>query len=399
MPAISISENVFHVGIQDPNRKMFDCVMPTPHGTSYNSYIVRGRDKTALIDTVESAFFEEYLLKLKSVRVDTIDYIVILHTEQDHSGSIHKLLKRYPDAKLVGTTNVAKLMRTHQHISEDRFLIVEEGDVLELGEMSLTFMKIPFAHWPDNTMAFIKESGVLFSSDLFGSHYASERIFATDSYEIKAAALAYYAEIMMPFSPQVKKYAEKVIELKPRMIAPAHGPVWNNPAVVVNKYLTWTSDKVTKTVVIPYVSMHESTALIVDRLTLRLAGRGLSVICRNLGESPESLTVESGHVMVDLAMAAAVVFGIPTVLGGPHPSAAYCAILANALRPKTRFIGMVGSYGWGTKVCETFDSLTSGFKKAKRLTPLLIEGLPTQEDLEKVDAFADELTDMILAME
>ena len=206
MPAITISEGIQYVGVQHPDRKMFDCLMPTPHGTSYNSYFVYGTEKCALIDTVEEDFFDEYISKLQSLDVDTIDYIVILHTEQDHSGSIHKLLDHYPSASLVGTSNVVKLMKSHHHIPEDRFQVVEEDEVLDLGGKSLTFMKIPFAHWPDNTMAFVKESGVLFSSDLFGSHYAFKRVFATDSYEIKAAALAYYAEIMMPFAPQSKIY-------------------------------------------------------------------------------------------------------------------------------------------------------------------------------------------------
>lgn len=397
MPAITISEDIQFVGVQHPDRKMFDCLMPTPHGTSYNSYFVNGKDKNALIDTVDEDFFDEYLAKLQNLGTDTIDYIVILHSEQDHSGSVHKLLEKYPSACLVGTSNVVKLMKSHHHIAEDRFQVVQEGDVLDLGGKSLTFMKIPFAHWPDNTMAYVKECGVLFSSDLFGSHYAFKRVFATDSYEIKAAALSYYAEIMMPFAPQVRKYTEKVVDLKPRMIAAAHGPVWNDPSLIINKYLSWTSENVSKTVVIPYVSMHNSTSIMVDRLMCRLAGRGISVICRNLGDSPDSLAVESGHVMADLATAAAVVFGIPTVLGGPHPSTAYCALLANALHPKTKFIGMIGSYGWGTKVVETFDSLTSGFKKAERLQPILVEGLPTEEDLEKLDEYADLLADKIKA--
>ena len=182
------------------------------------------------------------------------------------------------------------------------------------------------------------------------------------------------------------------------MIASAHGPVWNDPCRIINKYMSWTGDDVNKTVVIPYVSMHNSTSIMVDRLVCRLAGRGISVICRNLGDSPESLAVESGHVMADLVTAAAVVFGIPTVLTGPHPAAAYCALLANALRPKTKFIGMIGSYGWGTKVSETFDSLTSGFKKAERLQPVLVEGLPTEEALEKIDEYADALADKISAL-
>ena len=398
MPALAISENILCVGVQHPDRKMFDCLMPTPHGTSYNSYLITGTQKIALIDTVDPDFFEVYLHKLKNLAITQIDYIVILHTEQDHSGSLVELLKYYPQAQLVATANVIKLMKTHLHIPADQFKVMNEGDVLDLGESSLTFHKIPFAHWPDNTMVFEQKSRILFSSDLFGSHYASDRVFATDSHEIKEAARAYYAEIMMPFAPQARKYTEKVIEMAPLMIASAHGPVWNDPSRIIKKYLKWTSEKVDKTVVIPYVSMHGSSNVIMERMTWRLARKGISVLCRDLGSDPESLVVQTGHALNDLVTAAAVIFVTPTVLGGPHPAVAYCSIVVNALRPSVRFIGLAGSFGWGTKVDEAFNTLTGGLKKPERLEPLLFEGLPTEEELVKVDEYADRLAEKILGL-
>ena len=398
MPAIAISENILYVGVQHPDRLMFDCLMPTPHGTSYNSYLVSGTKKTALIDAVDPEFLEEFRNKLLSLEMNPPDYLVLLHAEQDHSGSAVELLKMYPQMKLVATSNVIKLIGTHLHIPADQFLVMDEGAELDLGEKSLTFYKIPFAHWPDNTMVFEKQSGILFSSDLFGAHYSFERVFATNSHEIKEAARAYYAEIMMPFVPQVRKYTETVMALAPRMIAPAHGPVWNDSSIILNKYMKWTDSKVNKSVVIPYVSMHGSSAIITERLACKLAGKGISVMSRNLGDRPDSLVVETGHVLYDLVMAAAVVYVMPTVLGGPHPAGAYCALVMNAIRPKTRFIGLAGSFGWGTKCNETFIALTGGMKKAERLEPLLFEGLPTEEELAKVDAYADLLAEKILSL-
>jgi len=398
MPAITISDNIFSVGIQHPDRKMFDCLMPTPHGTTYNSYLISGSEKTALIDTVDYEFVDAYLEKLKNLHVAKLDYIIILHTEQDHSGSVLAVLERYPEAQLVATANVAKLMATHMQTPAEQFQIVEDKGKLSLGDKSLVFHKIPFAHWPDNTMVFEESSRILFSSDLFGSHYSSEHVFATEGHEIKEAARAYFAEIMMPFTAHVVKYVNLVSDMRPRMIASSHGPVWKDPSVILGYYHRWTSSKVENTVVIPYVSMHGSTNVIVERLSLRLAGRGVSVLSRNLGDSPESLAVSSGHVMFDLVMAAAVVFAIPTVLAGPHPAGAYCALLTNALRPKTKFIGLVGSYGWGTKVGEVFESLTCGLKNAKRLPTVLITGLPTEEDLVGIDEYADLLADQILQL-
>ncbi|MBN1891423.1 MAG: FprA family A-type flavoprotein [Clostridiales bacterium] len=395
MSVQAIHSDIYCIDTQHPQRKMFDCLMPTKHGTTYNAFLIRGKNKTALIDTADPEFTEIFLETLETADIKAPDYVIVLHTEQDHSGSLPELIKRYPDIRLVGTKEVAKLTATHLHIPNERFEIVGEDDTLDLGGHTLRFMKIPFAHWPDNTMVFDEESKVLFSSDLFGSHYSSDRIFATNSHEIKGAARAYYAEIMMPFSAQVRKYTERVAQLMPSMIATAHGPVWNNPRLIIEKYLKWTSDKVDKTVVVPFVSMHGSCAVISDRLCMRLARHGISVLTRNLGNKPESLAIETGNVMYDLVTAAALVFVTPTVLGGPHPAVAYCAMLSNAVRPKTAFIGLLGSYGWGTKVSDVMNELTSGLKKVERLEPLLFEGLPGDEELLKIDQYADMIAEKI----
>jgi len=377
---------------------MFDCIMPTEHGTTYNAYVVKGQTKSALIDTADPDFTKEFMDCVDRCDVKVIDYVIILHTEQDHSGSLPVLMKKFPNAQIVATEAVAKLMVTHLHIGIEKFHIVSEGDQIDLGGRSLTFIKIPFAHWPDNTMVYESTTRTLFSSDLFGSHYASDKIFATNSHEIKVAARAYFAEIMMPFSAQVRKYTEKVIELAPSIIATAHGPIWNQPSVILQKYMRWTSDQVEKTVVVPFVSMHGSSALIAERLCLQLASKGISVLSRNLGKKPDSLVVQSGLVMRDLVTAAAVVFVMPTVLGGPHPAGAYCSMLMNAMRVKTPFIGLIGSYGWGTRASEIFAEMTSNLKKAERLPSLQYEGLPTEEQLVEIDRYADELAAKIFQL-
>ena len=398
MAVQAINDGIFCIDIQHPDRKMFDCIMPTEHGTTYNAYVVKGQTKSALIDTADPDFTKEFMDCVDRCDVKVIDYVIILHTEQDHSGSLPVLMKKFPNAQIVATEAVAKLMVTHLHIGIEKFHIVSEGDQIDLGGRSLTFIKIPFAHWPDNTMVYESTTRTLFSSDLFGSHYASDKIFATNSHEIKVAARAYFAEIMMPFSAQVHKYTEKVIELAPSIIATAHGPIWNQPSVILQKYMRWTSDQVEKTVVVPFVSMHGSSALIAERLCLQLASKGISVLSRNLGKKPDSLVVQSGLVMRDLVTAAAVVFVMPTVLGGPHPAGAYCSMLMNAMRVKTPFIGLIGSYGWGTRASEIFAEMTSNLKKAERLPSLQYEGLPTEEQLVEIDRYADELAAKIFQL-
>ncbi len=397
MSVLAICENVFEVGAAHPDRQLFDCLMPTPFGTTYNSYLVVGGSHTALIDAVDPEKIAVLLQNLEDAGIKRIDYLVSLHTEQDHAGGNEAILRRYPMATVVANAKVKELSLTHLHLPAEKIMVIGEGDRLELGGKTLRFMMIPFAHWPDNYMAYLEEDQILFSSDLFGSHYSTPKAFSTSSTEQRFAAKTYFAEIMMPFRPQIAKYTARVRDLKPRLIAPAHGPVWHDPAMILSRYEKWTGDGVKKLVTIPYVSMHDSTRVMVERLAVKLSEQGLSIICRDLGGHPDSLTVETGHFIADLVDAAAIVMATPTVLGGPHPNAAYAALIANAVRPKTRIFGLIGSYGWGTKVSETIEALT-GNLKVERLAPLLIKGLPNDEDLRKIDDYAADLANRIKAM-
>jgi flavorubredoxin len=397
MSVLAICENVFEVGAAHPDRELFDCLMPTPHGTTYNSYLIVGSEKIALIDAVDPEKISVLLQNLEDAGVQKIDYLVSLHTEQDHAGGNEAILRRFPMARIIVNAKVRELSLTHLHQADEVMTVVNEGDRLELGGKTLRFMMIPFAHWPDNYMAYLEEDNILFSSDLFGSHYSTPKAFSTSSAEQRLAAKTYYAEIMMPFRLQVARYTRRVRELKPRLIAPAHGPVWYDPDMILSRYEKWTSDGVKRLVAIPYVSMHESTRAMVERLAVKLSEKGISIICRDLGHRPDSLVVETGHLLTDLADAAAVIFASPTVLGGPHPNVAYAAMVVNAVRPKTRFYGVIGSYGWGTKICETFDSLTANLK-VERLEPVLVKGLPAADDDKRLDQFAAELAEKILAL-
>jgi flavorubredoxin len=397
MSVLPISDQVYEVGAGHPERQLFDCLMPTPHGTTYNAYLVIGRDKTALIDAVDPAKTDVLLRNLKESGVEHIDYLIHLHTEQDHAGASAAVLRSYPMAQIVAGSKVSEMMGTHLHVDPNQIMVVADGDSLPLGGKTLQFMMVPFAHWPDNTMVWLEEARILFSSDLFGSHYATPKAFSTSSAEQRLAAKAYFAEIMMPFRSQIARYTERVRQLNPRLIAPAHGPVWYDPALILGRYAKWTGDGVKKLVTIPYVSMHDSTRVMVEHLAVKLSALGLSIICRDLGSRPDSLTIETGHFIMDLVDAAAVVMATPTVLGGPHPNMAYAALVAQAMRPKTRFISLIGSFGWNTKVEETWLSLTAGIK-AERLPAVLVKGLPTAADLLKLDELAVNLADRISAL-
>ena len=388
---------IFDVSVDHADLKFFDRLMPTSKGTTYNSFLIRDTEKTCLIDPVDPEYIDELLGSLDELGVEKLDYIFCLHTEQDHAGGVTALLAKYPEAKVLGTKKVWELMETHLHFAPERFQEIAEGETISLGEKTLTVKSIPFAHWPDNTMLLMNEPKYLFSSDLFGSHYA---VVDGDTWSIEEQieqAKVYYAEIMMPFKGQVKKYTAWVREAAPEKILAAHGPVWHDPEVILSRYERWTSDEVSDRIVVLYVSMHESTRAMVERLTQRLAAQDIKVTAHDIGDEDTDLRTSVGEAMNKAVNAAAVVLATPTVLGGPHPNMAFAAILMNALKPKTKRLALMGSYGWATQIEKTMKALLSGIK-AEWLDSVLIKGLPVDEELEQIDNLADQLVKEVNAL-
>lgn len=389
MPLEKIIDRVYSVGAQHPDRELFDAFMPLHYGTTYNSYYIQGSAATALIDPVDPEKLSQLLHALNELKVEKVDYIINLHTEQDHSGGTVYLLDRWPDAKLVGSVKVAELAASHLHIDPSSYQIVKDGDELSLGDKTLVFKTVPFAHWPDNTTAYLKEDRILFSSDLFGNHLACGTLFNQDLERQKEAARAYYAEIMMPFRTQCKKYAEYFRALDPVMIAPAHGPLWQNPADILDLYDQWAGDYYDRQVVIGYVSMHESTWEMVQRLVLRLNQMGIPYSLHNLGAHRDSMSVEVGMMAAELVTAPIFVLASPTVLTNPHPAAMYASVVVDILKPKVKYFGFMGSYGWATKAPKTIEAVTPNLTKVERLEPLMVKGSPTVEDYAQIDAYAE----------
>ena len=189
---------------------------------------------------------------------------------------------------------------------------------------------------------------------------------------------------MMPFRLPIRKNLEKLKAFDIDMIAPSHGPVYDHPEFIIDAYKDWISDNVKNEVVIPYVSMHESTAKMVEYLVEALIERDIKVKQFNLS------VTDIGKLAISLVDAATVVFGAPTVLAGPHPKVAYAAILANALRPKTKFASIIGSYGWATRMAEQISSLIPNLK-VEVLEPVLTKGLPKEDCFLALDKLADDI--------
>lgn len=381
MRARSIKDDVFWVGAVDWDRRLFDGLLPLPDGTSYNAYLIRGSDKTALIDTVDPAMSSVLLSRLGERNVEHLHYVVANHAEQDHSGTLPQLLARFPDAQIVCTASGKKMLLDLLPIEDDRFVTVVDGARLSLGGKTLQFLHTPWVHWPETMSTYLPEDRILFSCDFFGSHLATSRLFSGEDERVHDAAKRYYAATMMPFRAAIRKNLEKVAPLAVDFIAPSHGPVRDDPERIFEAYRDWVSDQVSNSVVLPYVSMHGSTEAMVDYLVDALVAQGITVECFNL------TATDWGKLAAALVDAATLVVGSPTVLSGAHPMVAAAVFMANALRPKVRFASFVGSYGWGGKMVEQLSAMVSNLK-VEMLPPVIARGYPKGDDFAALDELA-----------
>jgi flavorubredoxin len=376
--------DVYSVGAIDWDRRLFDELIPLPDGTSYNAYLIKGSQKTALLDTVDPPKTEVLISNLISLGIDKIDYIVAHHAEQDHSGALPDMLTLYPEAKVVTNPKCKAMLIDLLHIDDNKFITIDDGQTLSLGDKTLQFIYIPWVHWPETFGTYIQEDKILFPCDFFGSHLATSSLFVDNEPLVYEAAKRYYAEIMMPFRTAIKKNLQKIGQLQIEIIASSHGPIYDKPQFIIDAYKDWVSDDVKNEVVLAYISMHHSTRHIVEHLVEALIERGITVRQFDLART------DIGKLAISLVDAATIVLGSPTVLAGAHPNVAYAAVLANALRPKTKFASVIGSYCWGGKMLEQLTSLISNLQ-VEVLTPVITKGDPRDEDFAALDKLADEI--------
>jgi len=379
MKARKIREGIDWMGAVDWDRRLFDSLIPLPDGTSYNAYLIQGSEKTVLVDTVDPSMVDVLLFQLESV--PSIDYVIAHHAEQDHSGALPHVLEKYENAKVLTTPKGKGMLIDLLLIPEERFITVEDGETLSLGNKTLAFIHTPWVHWPETMVTYLQEDHILFTCDFFGSHLATTDLYVTDEGRVYEAAKRYYAEIMMPFRKVIQKNLEKIGEHEIDLIAPSHGPIYDRPAFIMDAYRDWVSEDPKNVVVLPYISMHGSTEKMVAYLVSALAEKGVTVHQFNLA------VTDIGKLAITLVDAATIVIGTPTVHVGPHPNVFYAAYLANALRPKLKFASIIGSYGWSSKAIEQIAGLIPNLK-VEILDPVLCKGFPREADFKALDNLA-----------
>ncbi len=379
MRARKIREGIYWMGAVDWDRRLFDSLIPLPDGTSYNAYLVQGSEKTVLVDTVDPTMVDVLLFQLEGV--PNIDYVIAHHAEQDHSGALPHVLEKYENAKVLTTPKGKGMLMDLLLIPEERFIMVEDGETLSLGNKTLKFIHTPWVHWPETMVTYLQEDHILFTCDFFGSHLATTDLYVTDEARVYEAAKRYYAEIMMPFRKIIQKNLEKIKDHEIDLIAPSHGPIYDRPTFIIDAYRDWVSDVPKNVVVLPYISMHGSTEKMVTYLVSALAEKGVTVHPFNLA------VTDIGKLAITLVDAATIVIGTPTVHVGPHPNVFYAAYLANALRPKLKFASIIGSYGWSSKAIEQIAGLIPNLQ-VEILEPVLCKGFPREADFRALDNLA-----------
>ena len=379
-----IKKNILYAGMNDEDRLIFDELIPLDHGTSYNSYVVIGSEKTAVVDTMYPKFTKEYLKSFDENGITKVDYIIANHGEQDHSGSLPAMLEKFPSAVVVTNAVCANNLKEMLLIPADKIKIIKHDEELSLGDKTLQFKIAPGVHWPDTMFTYIKEDNVICTCDFLGAHYIFDDVFATPSADLERSAKKYYAEIMMPFSTVCRKYVEQIKAMNVDMVMPSHGPIHKNPNYILDLYEDWAGEKGKNLVLLPYVSMYHSTTEMINYLSNKLAEKGIPSIKYDMVDG------NLGDLAIALVDATTIVLGTSMVLAGPHPAAFNTVYLASVLRPKAKIASFIGSYGWGGNLFGKMADMLAPLK-LDVIEPILVKGKAKADDYAQIDKMAEEI--------
>lgn len=386
--AVKITDRIFWTGVYDRDIRVFDIVMHTEYGTTYNSYVIKGNEKTALIEVSKERFFDEFIERLSDVADPReIDYIILNHTEPDHTGSLAKLLELNPDVEIVGSAASVKFIK--DIVNRDiKSRIVKDGDMLDLGGKTLQFMIAPFLHWPDTMLTYCAEDRVLFACDFLGCHYcpgSGEGIFNDEiKIDFMEAYKYYFDVIMSPFKSYVLQADDKIKDLPLDAVCVGHGPVLRTDIQkYIGLYRQWA--EVTKpenpSVMIAYVSNYGYTAKLAGAIAEGIKAAGAEAYIYNIIESNLS------EILEKISAASGILIGSPTLVGDTLPPVWELLSQLNPTIHKGKIAGAFGSYGWSG---EAVPNIMDRFKQLRLKTPLeplRVVFNPTEDDLTKAVEF------------
>lgn len=383
MKAVPVRGGIYWVGARNPDLRVFDIVMRTENGTTYNSYLI-GADKVALVETVKKGFEDELLSRVGSViSPEKIDYIVVNHTEPDHSGALGVLLERMPKAVVVASKVAVRFLR--EMLNRDfPHITVGDGDRLDLGGKTLSFISAPFLHWPDSMFTYLPEDRVLFTCDAFGCHYCGKDIFNDLTGDISEAYRYYYNMIMSPFSGYVAEAVKKISHLEFDILAPSHGPVLrDNPREYVQRYRQWSekTPRSGKSIVVAYLSAYGNTKKLALAIAegVERAGAAASLIEITSADPAEAAGIING--------ADGLLVGSPTInRDAVYPVwelLGHISPVVNQGKPAAAF----GSYGWSGEAVKLVEQRLSGLQFKVFLPGLKVNFTPDERTINEAREF------------
>ena len=390
--AVEISSGVHWVGALDPWLSTFDIIFRSDRGTTYNAYVVRGRDGVAVIDTVKASFSEEFFRRLESVaRYDEIRVIVLNHLEPDHAGALPELLRRAPQAKLCLSPRAKPMLKGLLHADGLPAIPVKTGDSFSLGDRRLSFLNTPFLHWPDTQCTWLEDAGVLFSGDVFGSHVCDARLFNDAVGDCRADFEAYFACLMGPFKSYVREALELIEPLPIRLVAPAHGPILRDtPEYYVRRYGQLSKTPIGrghhKVLRVFYLSAYGNTRAMAEVIVAGAESLG------GVRVSLHDLEVSADAPQPDLVEDAdGMVIGSPTINGDAvSPVWNFLASL-NAIELRGKLGAAFGSYGWSGEAVPFIEERLRNLKLRVPLPGVRARLIPTPEELAECRQFGIEL--------
>jgi flavorubredoxin len=395
---LEVADGVKWVGAIDYDIVTFDVVMETKYGTTYNSYLINA-DKIAVIETVKEKFWSNYLAKL-SAEVDPskIEYIILNHTEPDHSGSVANLLAIAPNAKVVGSGNAIRYLSDMVSFPFQS-IQVKDGQELSLGNKTLRFISAPNLHWPDSMYSYLVEDQLLFTCDSFGAHYADERMFDDLVGNWDDAFLYYFDVILKPFSRFMLKAIERIRPLEIKAVCPGHGPIlrtkWKE-LVDLSEKLSIEAINVPRhsRVFIPYVSAYDNTAKIAQAIARGIESvEGMKAVMMNI----EHATL--GDIDIELSMCSAMIVGSPTINQNILLPVYKLFAVISPLRDKGKLAGGFGSYGWSGEGMKLIRTNLENLKLKYTETDVFIKFKPNDTDLQRAVNYGQRFAQMLLESE
>lgn len=379
---LDIGQDVKWIGALDYDIVTFDVVMETEYGTTYNSFFINATKKT-IIDTVKERFWDEYLDKIKSLTdPEEIEYIIVNHTEPDHSGCLLKLLEVAPKATIVGSGNAIRYLKDILDIDFPH-LIIKDGQALDLGNKSLRFIGASNLHWPDTIYTYLEEDKILFTCDSFGCHFCHENMFDDKVGDFDDAFKYYFDVILKPFSKFMLRAIERLKPLEISVVCPGHGPIlrtnWKKYIELSEKYAEEALKVQEKfRVYIPYVSAYHKTGVIAEKIAEGIKQAGdIEVDVQDIEKTPV------GEVDERLARCSAIIVGSPTINQNILLPVYKLFAIINPIRDRGKLAGAFGSYGWSGENKKMLESNLTNLKLNFFQEGLFVKFTPSGEELEK----------------